>query len=590
MTDILAAGEVRRSILRDKLVPNALVFLSSFCIMVVEIVAGRFISRYLGSSIYTWTSVIAVVLAGIAIGNWLGGKFADAFRPGNVLPFLFAIASILCLATLRLNELAYRHGEDWVRDALESINKNIARDKWPDLVKSMWPFRVLFSVTFVFLWPSLALGTISPVVAKMAIARTQRTGNAVGNIYAWGAVGSIAGTLLAGFVLIDSLGCRSIVILVSSVLALLAVVCALVAIRRMRGTRLGDVLLLVLGLGPISLLALTMSAAAMVAAKANDPEIARKAADYGLREPLDRKAVPSEAGDEYFRESKYYAIRVYDDTEDGADVRVVQLDHLIHSYVDPNTATHIVYDYEQIYAAVTQRFSRGKPTVKAFFLGGGGYTFPRYLSATYRDPIIDVAEIDPEVTRAARYAQGLDPDAPDLTIPGVRDIFHFDGRVTVARLRGQRTYDFIYGDAFNDLSIPAHLTTREFCAALKDMLEPDGAYLANVIDYWNPARFLGAYVATLRSVFGDDRVRVLATEAVDDDGGRETFVVVASRRPLEDLLEGLTSEIPDADCVPYLVTDDEMRTLLERGRNLILTDDYAPVDTLMIPVVRGRSS
>ncbi|MBN1418315.1 MAG: fused MFS/spermidine synthase [Planctomycetes bacterium] len=582
MTEAFAAGEIRRSILRDKLVPNTLVFLSSLCIMVVEIVAGRLIAGYLGSSIYTWTSVIAVVLAGIAIGNWLGGKFADAFHPGNVLPFLFAIASILCLATLSLNQIAYHRGEDWVRAALQFINA--------DLVKSMWPFRVLFSVAIVFLWPSLALGTISPVVAKMAIARTRRTGNAVGNIYAWGAVGSIVGTLVAGFVLLDRFGCRTIVILVSAVLAFLAVACALAAIGRTRGTRGGDVLFLLLGLGPITLLALTMASAAMVAAGAKDPNIARWAAEHGLREPLDRKAIPTEEGDEYFRESKYYTIRVYDDTEDGVDVRVVQLDHLIHSYVDPDSPTHIVYDYEEIYAAITQRFARGKDTISAFFLGGGGYTFPRYLNVVFEKPAIDVAEIDPEVTRAARYAQGLDPSSPDLTIPGVREIFHFDGRVTVARLRGQRTYDFIYGDAFNDLSIPAHLTTAEFCASLRDLLAPDGVYLANVIDYWNPGRFLGAYVKTLQSAFGEDRVRIVATEPVADDGRRETFVIVASRRPIEGLLVDLPLEIPDGDCVPYAVTDDEMRALLDRSGHLILTDDYAPVDNLMIPVVRGRSN
>ena len=38
--------------------PEITVFVSSFCVMVVELVAGRVISRHLGSSLYTWTSVI----------------------------------------------------------------------------------------------------------------------------------------------------------------------------------------------------------------------------------------------------------------------------------------------------------------------------------------------------------------------------------------------------------------------------------------------------------------------------------------------------------------------------------------------------
>ncbi len=41
--------------------------------LVVEIVAGRMLAPYVGMSLYTWTSVIAVVLAGFSVGHWLGG-------------------------------------------------------------------------------------------------------------------------------------------------------------------------------------------------------------------------------------------------------------------------------------------------------------------------------------------------------------------------------------------------------------------------------------------------------------------------------------------------------------------------------------
>ena len=61
------------------IIANATVFISSFCIMVIELVAGRLIAKYLGSSLHTWTSIIGVVLAGIAIGNAIGGRLADKF-------------------------------------------------------------------------------------------------------------------------------------------------------------------------------------------------------------------------------------------------------------------------------------------------------------------------------------------------------------------------------------------------------------------------------------------------------------------------------------------------------------------------------
>ena len=85
-------------------VPNATAFVSSMCIMTVELVAGRLIARHVGNSLYTWTSVIGVVLAGIAVGNWVGGRLADRFKPRNALSVLFALASLCCFAVPALNK------------------------------------------------------------------------------------------------------------------------------------------------------------------------------------------------------------------------------------------------------------------------------------------------------------------------------------------------------------------------------------------------------------------------------------------------------------------------------------------------------
>ncbi len=51
-----------------------LAFLASLAFMALEMVAGRLVTRHLGSSIYGWTSVIGVLLAGLSLGNFLGGE------------------------------------------------------------------------------------------------------------------------------------------------------------------------------------------------------------------------------------------------------------------------------------------------------------------------------------------------------------------------------------------------------------------------------------------------------------------------------------------------------------------------------------
>ena len=54
-----------------------LAFIASFCMLVIEMIAGRILAPYLGVSLYTWTSIIDVVLAGISIGAYLGELMAD---------------------------------------------------------------------------------------------------------------------------------------------------------------------------------------------------------------------------------------------------------------------------------------------------------------------------------------------------------------------------------------------------------------------------------------------------------------------------------------------------------------------------------
>ena len=87
-----------------------------------------------------------------------------------------------------------------------------------------WPVWILCVVSLMFLLPAVLLGTTSPLVASMALARSTRLGMTVGNVYAWGALGSIVGTFLTGFYLIDVWGTRSIVGLTAGTLAVLAVV------------------------------------------------------------------------------------------------------------------------------------------------------------------------------------------------------------------------------------------------------------------------------------------------------------------------------------------------------------------------------
>ncbi len=190
------------------MLPNSTVFFASACIMTLELVAGRLIARHVGMSLYTWTSVIGVIMAGIALGNYLGGRIADRYRPRHTLALLFFVAAIGSVCVLPLNALA--------GTLLEGASFS-------------WPIRIFLHVFIAFLAPAVALGTITPVVARMALNYERAAGRTVGGVFAWAVAGSLVGTFVAGFYLIMTLGATTIVLLSAAGLFALGVLYTLIA-------------------------------------------------------------------------------------------------------------------------------------------------------------------------------------------------------------------------------------------------------------------------------------------------------------------------------------------------------------------------
>ena len=528
---------------------NAIVFTSSMCIMILELVAARLVATHLGSSLYTWTSVIGVILAGISLGNYIGGRIADRFAPRRILGWLFLGASAASLSVIFLNQM------------MDSVGR-------PEIFS--WPMWILMCVTCIFFLPAFVLGTISPVVAKMALERSHRTGLTVGNIYAWGAAGSIVGTFLTGFVLISLIGTRGIVCSVSGGLATLGLL--LILRFRSRGALFTICWILVV-------------VAVSVPATGSWFSARRMGLRLGLRY--------DEFG-QFHYESNYYTIRIINVPDYVMhDVRALILDNMLHTLVATDDPKRLVGGYELTFAAVTSRLVPNDQPVKALIIGGGGFSFPRFLEATYPCKRIDVAEIDPAVKRAAQDKLALPPDDKTLIETHLMDARNYvEDRVRQNGRTGQPVkYNLIYCDAFNRYSVPYHLTTKEFNERISRLLAPDGVYLVKVIDIYREglARFLGAYVGTALQTFPN--VYVFTDSEPGPTGGRQLFIVVCAKRSLD--LKELGHREGDREYYGTLFASaeegrrlGEMETLLARGRQVILTDDYAPVDNLLAPLTR----
>jgi MFS family permease len=176
-----------------------IVFVASGCTLVLELVAGRVLAPFVGVSIQTWTSAIGVVLAGISLGNYLGGRLADRETSGRTVGILLVAGGVASLLVLPL-----------------------ASGLGP-LTPRSYPLvlRIVLLTMLLFLAPSLLLGMVPPVVIRRTLVDLDRAGKVVGRIYAASTAGSLGGAFLTGFVLIAYFGTRAILLSVGVTLVVI---------------------------------------------------------------------------------------------------------------------------------------------------------------------------------------------------------------------------------------------------------------------------------------------------------------------------------------------------------------------------------
>lgn len=616
----------------------AIVFLASFCGMSLELTASRLIAQYLGVSLFTWTGIIGVMLAGTALGNLTGGLLADrANRPGGLRS---AVAGLLALVVggyvfglvfkglkpllVRLQGWGATGGDDtgvWLAlaaisaaaaavavflgsvrlaDAVVTPRSVLAGTliaggaasvlifvampvlthsdlmQEPSLVKQVlvWTFALFFMPMFV-------LGMVSPQVIRLAVPDVAHAGSVAGRVYAWSTAGAIAGTFATGYALVSSVGVNGTILGISLLLTLTSL-----AVARVWESNVM--------LYSFSIVLGGVTGGVILNAKASDDE--------------HTVAV---------LETNYYTIKVTKDFE-SPNVLVLTLDHLIHSSVDPEDPTFIHYKHEHIQMELLQAARARTAAPNVLLIGGGGYTFPRFAKELLPETGMDVVEIDPGVTRVAYERLGLKRDY------GIRD-YNMDGRQFVAERTPPQHYDLVVQDAVNDLSVPWHLLTKEYNDSVKRTLRPDGVYLLTVIDSIEYGKLWRAAMATLRQTFPHvtliasgripaDRPPANATEKERDEWkeeserwaqSRQVYVIYAADRPLDEgklreavdraakvngqaAVGGAAGAMAATSHYTHAVPDRRLTPFLEREPGVVLTDQFAPVDNLMADVFRRR--
>ncbi len=182
------------------------VFFTGGAVMATEMCASRFLAPWFGTSMIVWSVLIAVVLAAMSVGYWLGGRLADRRPSWTVLYWIPAIAGALIALIPPLGGLLFAR----LSAGIMATPVNII-------------ILAFVGVVAVFVPPVLLLAMVSPFMIRL-LARADNTGRTAGSLYAVSTLGSIAGTLFSTLVTIPLLGTRETLFIVSGVLILLGII------------------------------------------------------------------------------------------------------------------------------------------------------------------------------------------------------------------------------------------------------------------------------------------------------------------------------------------------------------------------------
>ncbi|MBU3964154.1 fused MFS/spermidine synthase [Patescibacteria group bacterium] len=400
----------------------------------------------------------------------------------------------------------------------------------------------LVSSIVLFFIPSFLLGTLSPFAIKLqeALSPNVGIGTISGKIFFWSTFGSIFGSLFSGFVLIPNFGLWQIMVGTGLVLVFMSIF-ALIVLNIKKGIIFGVIFSVFV---MFLMIALFQS--------------------FYFKENV-----------VYAKDGIYGKIIIMDVIYENRPARLFIQDRSLWGGVFLDSEDH-AFEYSKYYSL----YRITNPEMKrALVIGGGIYTIPKSIAQELPNAIVDVVEIEPSFFDLAKEFFGL-KDYANL------NNFIQDGRRFLAD--SENKYDLIYGDAYSSLfSVPSHLTTIEFFEVVRDKLNNDGIFIANIIGNLNPAplSLLFSEMKTFRTVFPNSYFF-----AVDSKEKIKAQNIIFVGYKGDDKIDFLDERI--AGKLAPLIVDLDKKMIdtdkIDFSRYMELTDNFCPVDYLTAQTLKNQ--
>lgn len=432
---------------------NVFIYLTAFfcgmSVMAVELSATRLLAPYFGTSMIVWTVVIGLIMISLSLGNILGGRLADKFNSRDKLYFLIWLAAL------------------WIA-VIPLIGKYIIA---LSIILLMWvlPDNLLiagsvFSCLVVFSFPLVILGMASPYLVKLGVKDMDSNGRTTGEIYALSTAGSIIGTFIPTFLTIPVIGTSRTFYVFALVLNLICLYYFIIGKLNKKNT-------------------IMTSVSAMII-------LALLFMPFGNSYAFWKKVMLED-------ESLYNYLQV---AEDGDSIILsTNVAFGVQSIYKKN---HRLSGFYYDYALMAPMFmSKGKYAEKfdVLVLGMGTGTYAKECKYFFPQSSIDGVEIDSKIVALSKKYFGLTDSEASVYVNDGRAFLYaknassgnnkFDTNnklntnnkiSTNNKFNAVKKYDIIMVDAYHDITIPFHMSTKEFYEQVESRLKPGGVIVINI--------------------------------------------------------------------------------------------------------------
>ncbi len=521
-----------RNILNNKYYLYLTEFFAGMAVMAVEQGASRLLAPYFSSSQIVWTIIIGTIMIAMALGNIYGGRQADK-DPNPAKLYRWVIIAAVWIAAIPVLGKYVILGIAGVM--VIAVNTNFL----------IWAAFLACMIIFVF--PLFLLGTVTPCLSKYTMDSLSDNGRIVGTLGACNTIGSILGTFLPTFITIPAAGTAVTFLIFSGVLLVLGLVYFAVNGGGRKLAAVGTVLFLLCSIF------------------GNQDHFAFWQNDLA-----------------YEGESVYNYLQVRDgdratilSTNVLFGVQSIRMKHdnLTGMYYDYALAAPVMAGMEPAKDGQTltekgvDKDQDGSEPKSLLILGMGTGTFAEQAQKYFQNVDIKGVEIDQKITNLAHRYFALPKEIPVTT---------YDGRAYLNADSG--TYDVIMVDAYQDITIPFQMSSKEFFRLVRQHLKPGGVMVVNM-------NMISQQKDGITDWLSDTISKEFSEVYKADVAGSTNRELFASNDPT------LMRKLPDRIST---IKDPELRDMMGlvagqmvrwQPEDRVLTDDRAPVELLGIRTI-----